>query len=832
MYIAFLKIASGVPAIIAMHVLSPGLEEEDLYKEAIANDQKVSLSYTKILALGPGQVGKSTFLYRLMGLMKGNILTSDPPTQPQMSTGVAELREACIRYSSRAGALTTDKEWQVFEENSELEIQLNGLMSLVCEQAQDEKPTAQENSDFGSDSDCETDSPSTVSIPSSNTSWFEKYVLDTIILVIQLFLLIPGFLILPLLQLFYQSDGNHQVRSSRKHNREKYAKKRRKYRTSRNYYAKQLSDSDLDIVCKKFQQLEANCKFSSKKQKPSMLFNIADIGGQPAFLDMLPSLTIGPALYLVFMKLTEGLKTRYPVTFKRKDERGKIPCKNHTYTSEEVIFTALSSIASFGNHDEEVELFVSTKNSKEMPETLHNSLVQLVGTFYDQLNNEEVVESIECQLKEQMQGTDFYDGGLLSTTKFLRVNNMSAKEEEIDQQRNHIETLLRTRFRKYQIPARWLMLSVCLKLLAKELNTFEVPFSDCVKLGQQMFGMSEKMVRAALMFLHKYVGLVMYFPNHEHLKNVVICDPQIVFSSVSELIFNIYDPSKHQIVEARYDDFVQTGRFSPQDIIPVGKDDTENKKLLSIATLIDMLVHLNIAAEVPPQHLDSNISEVLEDRKEYFLPAVLQTAENSILEFNRGENEEVMPEPLCIRYKTGYLPLGFVCALSAKLVAENEFQFVPYKVPSKKGTLFIAYKNKMMFRFDDIVDVEMISCSKYCEFRISRYPNGRCTAEFWDSDCCPRIKKAICDAANKVIESMQQSSLYKISNGYELAFKCPKHPNSEIGHEPLAKLVYDDSVTDISDSHRAPRMLRCLSKACGTSSLSEEMWIWFGKVGH
>ena len=32
-------------------------------------------------------------------------------------------------------------------------------------------------------------------------------------------------------------------------------------------------------------------------------------------------------------------------------------------------------------------------------------------------------------------------------------------------------------------------------------------------------------------------------PNNSHLKNVVIiCDPQIVFSSISELIFDIYDP--------------------------------------------------------------------------------------------------------------------------------------------------------------------------------------------------------------------------------------------------------------------------------------------------
>ena len=104
----------------------------------MANDQQISLSYTKILALGPGQVGKSTFLYRLMGLMKSNIQLSDPETQPQSSTGIAELREACITYTSRTGALTTDS-WQVFDEKSDLQCQLDGLMSLLVDQSSSER---------------------------------------------------------------------------------------------------------------------------------------------------------------------------------------------------------------------------------------------------------------------------------------------------------------------------------------------------------------------------------------------------------------------------------------------------------------------------------------------------------------------------------------------------------------------------------------------------------------------------------------------------------------------------------------------------------------------
>ena len=40
-----------------------------------------------------------------------------------------------------------------------------------------------------------------------------------------------------------------------------------------------------------------------------------DTGGQPEFMDMLPALTIGPALYLLFCKLTDALQSTYNVSY-------------------------------------------------------------------------------------------------------------------------------------------------------------------------------------------------------------------------------------------------------------------------------------------------------------------------------------------------------------------------------------------------------------------------------------------------------------------------------------------------------------------------------------
>ena len=768
----------------------------------MANDQQVSLSYTKILALGPGQVGKSTFLYRLMGLMKSNIQLSDPETQPQSSTGIAELREACITYTSRTGALTSDS-WQVFDEKSDLQCQLDGLMSLLVEQSSsnrtdedlpgNKKQKSSDSVEVSSDTD-----------KSNHLQRQEEY--DSV-----------DFGQLP------DQESDLELTEEVKSEQAELQTTSATSPTSTSSTSYPLPEmSNIDLVIKEFEKIRADCMLIPSKTKFHMLFNIADIGGQPAFLEMLPSLTIGPALYLVFMKLLQGLTTRYPVAFKCKDGRGSKLCKNYTYTSEEVIFTALSSIACFGNFDEEVEQFVT--NTGEMKRTRSHAV--LVGTFSDEVEDEKELKSIDNQLKKQLEVTDFFNEGLIHSKSFLRVNNFSAEDSEIQEQRNLLEEILERKFHRYEIPTRWLTLSICLKLLSRREEKFEISFDDCVKLGSRL-SMKEDMVKVALQFLHKYIGLVMYFPNNDHLKNLVICDPQIVFTSISELIFDIYDPRNMYITEAQHDYFVRTGCFSPQEINTVDKEESK-QSTLSIETLVHLLVHLNIIAEVP-SNLDNESVDTVDDnmaasqKKFYFLPAVLQTAEISLLK--REITEERIPEPLCIRFPTGYLPLGFVCALSANLIAEsNSFKLIPFK----EGDHRVTYKNMMKFRFLGKFDITMVSGPKYCEFRVTKWSGN---TEFWDKDCCPRIKTIICEAADRVIKSLKYGSLYKPLKdvSYILAFRCPKHENPQIGHEPLAKFLYNDTTKSLLSI--CPDEMLCTNPMCATRcKLSPEMKMWFGEV--
>ena len=264
-----------------------GLEEERLYQVAMKNDHKVSLSYMKILALGPGQVGKSTFLYRLMGLEK----------LPQCSTGIAELHEAFISYSSSIGALTEDS-WQVFDKGSDLKSQLRGLIHLLIEQAPSQlaKKHLRKFIKATELKEPSTVNPKAMKIDNTAVIMKEKESLK------------------PVLQEIKEEVVKTEVLTI--HETLPLSS------TSTVVGSLPPRQSNIDKVVSKFESIKTECMLGTDKMKFHTLFNIADVGGQPAFLEMLPSLTIGPALYLVFMKLLQGLKTRYEVAFKCNNERG------------------------------------------------------------------------------------------------------------------------------------------------------------------------------------------------------------------------------------------------------------------------------------------------------------------------------------------------------------------------------------------------------------------------------------------------------------------------------------------------------------------------------
>ena len=242
--------------------------------------------------------------------MEGNILTSPPETQPKSSTGISEIREACIQCTRLTGAITINKRWCVVQDD--LHSQLSGLISLIVKQPQDsleheivQTQNSPESSNLNGDENPTEAKEATTDDASSKEEKCEDQTIDL-------------------------SPGNESTET--RHVGSPLATTKEPNPASQSVLMPQKSESDIEKTINDFKTLEHECKHRLEKMEIETLFNIVDVGGQPAFLEMLPSLTIGPALYLVFMNLKQGLSSRYSVLYKCKDSNVKL-CENYSYTS-------------------------------------------------------------------------------------------------------------------------------------------------------------------------------------------------------------------------------------------------------------------------------------------------------------------------------------------------------------------------------------------------------------------------------------------------------------------------------------------------------------------
>ena len=529
----------------------------------------------------------------------------------------------------------------------------------------------------------------------------------------------------------------------------------------------------------------------------TILLNMVDTGGQPAFIEMLPMLTIGPALYLIFLRLDQELKQRYGIQYVSEEDE-VVSLGESSYTLQEVIFQVLSSIACFRS---------DTSSATGLPEkqqmTSHQSqAAMLVGTYKDKLEGspEEVkskIKQIDGALQEDLKeilDTDLFeaDRNLLRYASndqlMFDVDNMTGSEDEVTKIRKRLEEVILQEFNELPIPASWLMFGLFLRRMGKHL----VSLSLSEEIGHRL---QVSDVREAIWFLHHCIGVLMYYPDVEELKDVVICDPQIVFDSVTELILNTF---KFKVIrKVACDKFKKTGQFSFNDILKLSKK--LKSGILPLPQLVKLLEHLNIIAHISSPDssteesgaplskrpkLASNVPLRSDESVVYFMPAVLPSAQEN--ELNVSHNS-VDPAPLLIRFKSGIIPVGVFCASIASLVARKKLGWTLME-PQRPGNQcsYSLYKNRVTFRVHiqgASYDVTLISKPKRYDVHITlvRPPTGRPS-----HDICKHVLETVCHTLDRVISKMKHKQYLTPSSSnspthspYELGFQCLLHPDED-----------------------------------------------------
>ena len=563
-----------------------------------------------------------------------------------------------------------------------------------------------------------------------------------------------------------------------------------------------VSDSEMKEIESAFEAFNNALKSHAGQQQlkvlleKTILLNMVDTGGQPAFIEMLPMLTIGPALYLIFLRLDQELKQRYRIQYVSEDNE-EVSLGESSYTLQEVIFQVLSSIACFRS---------DTSSATGLPEkqqmtSHHSQAAMLVGTYKDKLKGspEKVkskIKQIDGALQEDLKeilDTDLFeaDRDLLRYASndqlMFDVDNMTGSEDEVLKIQKRLEEVILQEFNELPIPASWLMFGLFLRRMGKHL----VSLSLCEEIGRRL---QVSDVREAIWFLHHCIGVLMYYPDVEELKDVVICDPQIVFDSVTELI--LYTFKFKAVRKVACDKFKKTGQFSFNDIQKLSRK--LKSSILSLPQLVKLLEHLNIIARVSSP--DSSTEEsgaplsetpqsasrvpVCNESVVYFMPAVLPSAQES--ELNVSHNS-VDPAPLLIHFKSGIIPVGVFCASIASLVARKKLGWTLME-PRRPGNQcsYSLYKNRVTFRVHiqgASYDVTLISKPKRYEVHIT-LPCSRTRRP--SHNTCKHVLETVCHTLDHVISKMKHkqyltpsSSNSPTQSPYELGFQCPLHPDED-----------------------------------------------------
>ena len=615
--------------------------------------------------------------------------------------------------------------------------------------------------------------------------------------------------------------------------------------------------------------------------KDLIMINMMDVGGQPAFLDMLPTLTIGPALYLLFFQLNQKFDECCQVKFHPVDAKKDIEISGF-YSTKEVLYQCLASISCFcsqpvlklvskplensdslsesqtpqklqansgsgseprtlqANFKSGLESRVPVQSSRlvkshtncEAPEML--SRILLFGTFRDKVTSKDV-ELMEKYLQNELKGTVMYENDILlkssKNTVICTVDNMKGTEEsEMSAIREDIEGKIRKYFPSFVIPVSWLMFRTVLHLLNKPVITRAL----CKEIATKLSVKQE--IEVVLWFFHHNVGTLMHYSNIPSMKDIVICNPQVIFDSISKLIINKfrYDEKRSSnIKQHEVDYFYETGQFSLSHIkditgCPYDQKTTESQEtcLLNLEQLIDLLKHLNIIAEVKHDNKEDK-SEVKEKSKElkdesnkeaknsksydpkFIMPAVLKYEELEPLKPSAASTE-LHASPLMFHFEGGFVPFGVFSASVARLIASNDLEWHLCKDQVKR--------NKVMFFVGGAFRVSFISQPQWLKVTVSKDSGAR--MQISELDIYPIVRQVLSETVSTVVSNMQYKSyaarFSPCKQSFTLAFICTCKEGSSSDH-PMKVLKDKDG----------QYYAKCCKQEGNPRNLYNEHTIWF-----
>ena len=537
----------------------------------------------------------------------------------------------------------------------------------------------------------------------------------------------------------------------------------------------------------------------------STLLNINDIGGQPGFLEMLPALSTGPAMYLVFLDLSKELDKPYKIPFNREDT--VVTPYDAVHTVEATMSQILAAITSVHRISNEASR-LNIGKAKDFSEKFDcfqqiKPIAAIIGTHKDQLkgNTEQKLKNLNKSLIKITSKFSKVVAYPDTSDCFFAVDNLTGTDEcDVSLIRDFMSTTFQTHFKDASLPIRpnWLWFSLILR------REFRIVTMDvCLEIAVSL-GIDKNSIDFILWYLHFCTGTLMYYPDiadyQDWFKIHIICSPQVVFDSISQFILASLRAlhTKGPFTECERIEMIQMGQFSLESIqkycagYQVRKNLKKNE-LIPPKQLVKLLKHVNLLSPIIHKQEDGS------ERITYLMPAVLECSSLDELTAPPPPDDN-NPEPLHITFSCGYVPTGTFCGLIVQLVSR-----CPYGILGLTWDLVEhgVKRNFVQFHVDYANKVTLMCHDRCYELRVERN-NSDITLH----DLCTHVLSVI---------------LYILKNLYknlitQIAFRCPCTKHSACREvDNLCTLISTKTSTKFY-CERCPVTLNAAQK------------VWIGKV--
>ena len=519
----------------------------------------------------------------------------------------------------------------------------------------------------------------------------------------------------------------------------------------------------------------------------STLLHILDTGGQPSFFEVLPMLLSGRTLEIFLFKLNEALEERYVVEYVSSDGNTAIPSVS-SFTVEQVLFQAISS-SSYSSPP------ASLLTSDLLPAHRSQSATILVGTYKDQVTDEKF-EEIDDTLQKKLKCCPLPDTTIIRYPNrrkgqqppfnvVVPVDNTSPTDPGITLLQDLMNEVLEKHFEPFDTPLSWLMFHLCVRTT----NARVLSFQQCASIARQCGIEDDQELKLALWYLSHQCGIFRYYPEVKGLEDIVICDLQVLFDCISNLLSSTFNfGNLCTQVEVR---FRETGRCP----LPHAERLLKSCNEIPVLKLLNLLEHLRLLS---PIHDDKGEVE------EYFIPCILPSCGVETLQ--RPSSQCNQPAPLLITFESGYCPVGLFHSLNVLLTSPHLQSDMKWRLCEEK-----LFRNKVSFYVGEDFDrVTLISRPMLYEVWIDR--GGHRQHPLPLPDVCNQVRSTI-DRALDTIKSSLNSTLHI---PHHISFYCQR-PDCHIVPHPATP-------------ETTPAEIAVCSFSKDPSRLSPQQRMWYAQV--